>query len=179
MNGGFATHRGSFLFKMHKGAYLPKETRAAGHVVYDPAEILATNGVDANGAETGRPVCEGYAAFMFGVYRNAGAWCTMRKRAETKKRFPYDGSSKKREALRVTLGTSLLAPETGGLVGEGGDGEDGDFGGGSDTDDDESANTSPNKRKKKKKKRTEVIRVGESDLRARVVTWRVHWGGAR
>ena len=102
----------------------------------------------------------------------------MRKRVENKKGFPYDGSSRKREALRVTLGTFLLAPETGGLVGEGGDGEDGDFGGGSDTDDDESANTSPNKRKKKnKKKRTEVIRVGDSDLRARVMTWMVHWGG--
>ena len=43
MNGGFATHRGSFLLKLHKDAYLSKETRAAGHVVYDHVEILTTN----------------------------------------------------------------------------------------------------------------------------------------
>ena len=111
----------------------------------------------------------------------------MRKRVVNKKILPYDDSAKKREALRVALGTSLLAPEYGGLAGgareageggdgEGGDGEDGDFGG-ADTDDDESANSSPNKRKKKRSKRTDSIRVGESDLRARVMTWMVHWGG--
>ena len=125
---------------------------------------------------------------MFGFYRNAGVWCTMRKRLENKKVLPYGDYAKKREALRVAVGTSLLAPEYGGLAGareagdgegddgEGGDGEDGDFGG-ADTDDDESANSSPNKRKKKRNKRTETIRVGESDLRARVMTWMVHWGG--
>ena len=186
MNGGFGIHRGTFLFKTHRDAYLSK-TRVAGEVVYDPVAILTGEQVEVNGAETGQHICEGYAAFIFGYYRNAGVWYTMRKRVVDKKIFPYDDSAKKREALRVALGTSLLAPEHGGLAGgaheageggdgERGDGEDGDFGG-ADTDDDESANSSPNKRKKKRSKRTESIRVGESDLRARVMTWMVHWGG--
>jgi len=190
MNGGFGIHRGTFLFKTHRDAYLSK-TRVAGEVVYDPVAILAGEHVEVHGAETGQYICEGYAAFIFGYYHNAGLWYTMRKRVVNKKLLPYDDSAKKREALRVALGTSFLAPEYGGLAGsreaggggggeggdgEGGDGEDGDFGG-ADTDDDESANSSPNKRKKKRSKRTESIRVGESDLRARVMTWMVHWGG--
>ena len=189
MNGGFATHRGSFLFKLHKDAYMSKDTRASGHLVYDPVAILAEKNIAVDGADTGRPVCEGYAAFIFGYYRNAGVWFTMRKRNASGKQWPYDDYAKKRAALRVAAGTSLLAPEYGGLDGarEAGDGEgddgeggvheDGDFAG-ADTDDDEAAlNSSPNKRKKKRNKRTELIRVGESDLRARVTTWMVHWGG--
>ena len=187
MNGGFGIHRGTFLFKTHRDAYVSK-TRVAGEVVYDPVAILAGEHVEVNGAETGQHICEGYAAFIFGYYRNAGVWYTMRKRVVDKKFFPYDDSAKKREALRVALGTSLLAPEHGGLAGgaheageggdgERGDGEDGDFGGADTDDEDESANSSPNKRKKKRSKRTESIRVGESDLRARVMTWMVHWGG--
>ena len=185
MNGGFATQRGTFLFKIHRDAHLSK-TRVAGEVVYDPVEILTGEEIEVNGAETGQHICEGYAAFIFGYYCNAGVWYTMRKRVVDKKILPYDDSAKKREALRVAVGTSLLAPEYGGLAGgareageggdgEGGDGEDGDFGG-ADTDDDESANSSPNKRKKKRSKRTENIRVGDSDLCARVMTWMVHWG---
>ena len=61
------------LFGLHRDAFLSK-ARVAGHVVYDPVEILGKWGVDANGAETGRPVCEGYAAFVFGFYWNAGLW---------------------------------------------------------------------------------------------------------
>ena len=108
--------------------------------------------------------------------------------------MPYDASAKKREALRVAVGTSLLAPEYGGLAGareagggegddgenddgEGGGHEDGDFAGADTDGEDESANSSPNKRKKKRNKKTEVLRVGQSDLRARVMTWMVHWGG--
>jgi hypothetical protein len=73
MNGGFATHRGSLLFCLHRGAYLPKE-RVAGNLMYDPVLLLGSLGVDVNGAEAGRPVCEGYAAFMFGYY------CELQKR---------------------------------------------------------------------------------------------------
>ena len=76
MNGGFATHRGSLLFRLHRDAYLSKE-RVSGKLVYDPILILDSLGVTVNSAETGQSVFEGYAAFMFGYYRNVGLWCTM------------------------------------------------------------------------------------------------------
>jgi hypothetical protein len=114
MNGGFATHRGTFLFKLHKDAHMSPHSYAAGKVVYDPVAILAEENIDVNGAETGRPVCEGYAAFIFGFYRNAGVWYTMRKRRDNKKDLPYDDYAKKREALRrrwhLLVGTRVWWP---------------------------------------------------------------------
>ena len=206
MNAGFATQRGTFVFKLHRDAFLSKE-RVGGHLTYDPSAILQQEGLSVPGSVPDRPVCEGYAAFMLGFDANAGLWFRMRKRVETKHTTPYDdpATKAKHEVMRVPVGTSvLMAPSVVGggplrsAVAPGGahgsstasvdvdsddvsdDGTGGDAGGRRRDDDDgtnnEDAGGSPNKRKKKKSRKTEALSLKDSVLRAKVTTWQVHWG---
>ena len=206
MNAGFSTQRGTFVFKLHRDAYLSKD-RVGGHLTYDPSAILQQEGLNVSGTVPDRPVCEGYAAFMLGFDANAGLWFRMRKRAETKHTKPYDAPSTKakHEVMRVPVGTSvLMAPCVGGggpfgsAGGAGGchgsctaggdvhsdDGSDdgtgggagGGMGDGEGGTDNEGTGGSPNKRKKKKSRKTEALSLNDSVLRAKVTTWQVHWG---
>jgi hypothetical protein len=160
---GYSKARGEAAFKIHEKAVKdPKRMRPLW--VYDVGETLRDHHVVIPEEDVGH-VCEGYAAFMYGIDHHRNVWPEMKSRVKQGYRTAYDDVGFKRQTVRVVRGVAEIRT-----------GEDySGGGGGGGTSPAVSPSKSPAQKKKRRPKGKEV-QIREMPKAHQAKAWLRTWG---